>query len=172
MSQVFMLDSDRLSSLLRNALQLSDRVSSVMGSAANGSILAYAYRDESPKIKGIRTQSTTVTTAYTIATEDTLVFEDQDSGAISVITTVADRVLLAVTGPEPQKTAPLQNGHSQDHEHPTLNGTSEHDEEDEEHAVSQDTVPQQMRDDLEGVSQVIASALREEMATMRWPDDI
>ena len=161
MSQVFMLDSDRLSSLLRNALQLSDRVSSVMVSAANGSILAYAYRDESPKIKGIRTQSTTVTTAYTIATE-----------AISVITTVADRVLLAVTGPEPQKTAPLQNGHSQDHEHPTLSGTSEHDEEDEEHAVSQDTVPQQMRDYLEGVSQVIASAVREEMATMRWPDDI
>jgi hypothetical protein len=172
MSQVSMLDSDRLSALLKDALELSDSVGSLLVSAANGSILAYAYRDKTPKIKDIRTQSTTMTTAYTMASEDVLVFEAQDSGAISVISPVAERLLLSVTSPEPLKPAPLRNGHSQELAYPTLNGDSEHDDSGEENGTSQDKDTQQLRDDLEVVSQELVDTLKEEMATMRWPEDI
>lgn len=102
MGQVCLLDSDRLSALLRDALAWSDNVSSLMVSATNGSILAYAYREnKTPSIKAMRTQSTTMTAAYTVASEDSLVFEAQNTGAISVISPIGDHVLLAVTGPEP-----------------------------------------------------------------------
>ncbi|EHY60196.1 hypothetical protein HRR83_009156 [Exophiala dermatitidis] len=121
-SQVCLLDSDRLSSLLRDALSWSlstndanggddsnnnkHSVSSLMVSAMNGSILAYAYRDgQTPSVKDMRTQSTTMTAAYsTVASEDAdvLVFEAQNTGAVSVITPIADHVLLAVTGPAPK----------------------------------------------------------------------
>ncbi|KAL2448261.1 hypothetical protein ABEF95_015635 [Exophiala dermatitidis] len=121
-SQVCLLDSDRLSSLLRDALSWSSStsdanggddsnsnkhsVSSLMVSAMNGSILAYAYRDgQTPSVKDMRTQSTTMTAAYsTVASEDAdvLVFEAQNTGAVSVITPIADHVLLAVTGPAPK----------------------------------------------------------------------
>ena len=167
-----MLDSDRLSSLLKDALSWSDHVSSLLVSATNGSILAYAYRAEAPKIKDIRTQSTTMMTAYAMASDDTLVFEAQDSGAITVITPIADRVLLGVTGPESTKAAPLQNGHPHDDEHRAINGTSEDEAQSEEHETGQDADTQQTRDDLEVMSQDLANALREELTAMRWPDDI
>lgn len=172
MAQVFMLDSERLSSLLRDALSSSDQVSSLLISATNGSILAYAYRDETPKIKDIRTQSTTMTTAYAMASEDTLVYEAQNSGAIAVLTTIADHILLGVMGPKQKKIAQLQNGHPQDDEHPVANGTLGQEEQSDEHETEQDPETQRMRDDLETVSQELADILREELASLRWPDDI
>ncbi len=170
MGQVFMLDSERLSSLLNDALSSSDQVSSFLISATNGSILAYAYRDETPKIKDIRTQSTTMTTAYAMASEDTLVFEAQNSGATTVVTTIGDHILLGVTGPKPKTTAQLQNRHPQEDEHTPTNGTSGQAEESEEHETEQ--VKQQLRDDLEAVSQDLSDTLREELVNLRWPDDI
>ncbi|KAJ9613958.1 hypothetical protein H2200_002094 [Cladophialophora chaetospira] len=172
MSQVCMLDSDRLSSLLKDALSWSDHVSSLLVSATNGSILAYGFRGETPKIKDIRTQSTTMMTAYAMASEDILVFEAQNSGAITVITPVADQVLLGVTGPESRKSEPLQNGHSQDDEPPAINGTSEHEEQSEGDETEQGADAQEIRDELEVISQDLANILREELTTMRWPDDI
>ncbi|KIW62617.1 hypothetical protein PV04_10775 [Phialophora macrospora] len=176
MNRVFMLDSDRLSSLLEDALSWSDHVSSLLVSAANGSILAYAYRHQAPKIKQIRTQSTTMATAYTIASEDMLVFEAQNNGAISVIAPVADRVLLSVTGPEPKKAAPLQNGHASDQEQSTTDGLAPDEEQGEENDGEEngdgDTESQQIREDLESVSQELVSALRAELSALRWPDDI
>ncbi len=169
MSQVCLLDSDRLSALLRDALAWSDNVASLMVSALNGSILAYAYRSTTPSIKALRTQSTTVTAAYTVASEDVLVFEAQNTGAISVITPIADHVLLAVTGPEPKRTGTLQNGQVQESEH-GLDGADEAHEgqndldEDEEH--------QQLRTDLGVVSQELARVLRAELSMMKWPEDI
>lgn len=168
MSQVCLLESGRLSSLLQDALSWSDHVAWLMVSATNGSILAHAYRNATPSIKTMRTQSTTMTAAYTVASEDVLVVEAQNMGAISVITPIGDHVLLAVAGPEPKdQVAPLQNGHA--HELELDNGTHS-DEEEDEHEESTDT--QQIRGDLEMVSQELSNTLREALATMRWPDDI
>lgn len=167
-----MLDSDRLSSLLKEALSWSDHVSSLLVSATNGSILAYGFRDETPKIKDIRTQSTTMMTAYAMSSGDLLVFEAQDTGAVTVITPVGDQVLLGVTGPKPKHREPLQNGHSEDDGRPAINGTPGHKEQGEEYDSGQDTGAQLIRGDLEVVSQDLAMVLREELTTMRWPDDI
>jgi hypothetical protein len=167
-----MLDSRRLSSLLQDALSWEHQVSSFLVSATNGSILAYAYRGETPKIVDIRTQSTTITTAYTMAAEDTLIFEAQDSGAISVITPVADRILLAVTSPEPIKTVPTANGHSEDYEQATGEQPSERDGRLQTVQSDEDADTQQLRNDLESLSQELSEMLREELGNVIWPDDI
>ncbi|KIW93444.1 uncharacterized protein Z519_06049 [Cladophialophora bantiana CBS 173.52] len=184
MTQVYLLDSDHLCSLLREALSWSENVSSLMVSALNGSILAYAYRDTTPSIKDMRTHSTTMTAAYTVASEDVLVFEAQNMGAISVIAPVADHVLLAVTGPEPKQKKGLQNGLGQSQEHGQMaNGVEGHTEEEgreendnheeeEEEEEEEDSDTQKIREDLEAVSQELASGLRGELAVMKWPDDI
>ncbi|ETI20519.1 hypothetical protein G647_08556 [Cladophialophora carrionii CBS 160.54] len=111
-------------------------------------------------------------TAYTIASEETLVFEAQNNGAISVITPVADRVLLSVTGPEPKRTAPLQNGHASDHDESAINGSGQHEEQGEENGDEGDTETQHIRDELESVSQEVVNAVRAELSALRWPDDI
>ncbi|EXJ69447.1 uncharacterized protein A1O5_07483 [Cladophialophora psammophila CBS 110553] len=176
MTQVYLLDSDHLCSLLREALSWSENVSSLMVSALNGSILAYAYRDTTPSIKDMRTQSTTMTAAYTVASEDVLVFEAQNMGAISVIAPVADHLLLAVTGPEPKQKKALQNGLGQSQEHGQMaNGIDAHTEEEgreENDNHEEDSDTQKIREDLEAVSQELASVLREELAVMKWPDDM
>jgi hypothetical protein len=111
-------------------------------------------------------------TAYTIASEDMLVFEAQNNGAISVIAPVADRVLLSVTGPEPKKATPLQNGHTSDQERLATNGSAQHEEQREEIGDEGDTESQQVREDLESVSQELVNTLRAELSALRWPDDI
>ncbi|OAL22252.1 hypothetical protein AYO22_07296 [Fonsecaea multimorphosa] len=177
MTQVCLLDSDRLSSLLREALSWSENVSSLMVSALNGSILAYAYRGTTPSIKAMRTQSTTMTAAYTVASEDVLVFEAQNMGAISVIAPVADHVLLAVTGPEPKQKQALQNGHDSSQEHgQVVNGVEDHTEgeggEENGPQDEEDRDIQKIRDDLEAVSQELANVLREELAVMKRPHNV
>jgi len=170
MSQVCLLDSDRLSTLLQDALSWSDHVSSLMVSAMNGSILAYAYRDTTPSIKDMRTQSTTMTAAYTVASEDILVFAAQNMGAISVITRIADHVLLAVTGPEPKTRKTLRNGNSEEPVEAAENGNAG--EEQEEGHSNDEEQHQQIRTDLEIVSQELAGVLKGELARLKWPEDI
>ena len=178
MTQVCLLDSDRLSALLRDALSWSDNVSSLMVSALNGSILAHAYRDATPPIKAMRTQSTTMTAAYTVASEDILVFESQSVGAISVIIPIADHVLLAVTGPEHkpatalQNHAPIGNGEAEEMEHGVNGINSSFEEEDDDDDDDDDEDHQRIRTDLEVVSQELANVLRGELASLKWPEDI
>ena len=105
---VSLVDSGRLSNLLRDALSWNNDISSIMVSAQNGSILAYAFRQHTPSVKAMRTRSTTVTTAYTIAGLETLVFEAQRTGALTVISSIADQILLSVTGPEPHDIDPYE----------------------------------------------------------------
>ncbi|KIW22522.1 uncharacterized protein PV07_12400 [Cladophialophora immunda] len=118
-----------------------------------------------------------MTAAYTVASEDVLVFEAQNMGAVSVITPVADHVLLAVTGPEPKHKQAPPNGleSSQGHEQ-MVNGAEDHSEDEEgeenDNQDEEDGDTQKIRDDLEAVSQELASMLREELAVMKWPDDI
>ncbi|RVX73681.1 hypothetical protein B0A52_02571 [Exophiala mesophila] len=175
MSQACLLDSSRLSSLLEEALEWSDHVSSLMVSSLNGSILAYAYRNSTPSIKAMRTQSTTMTAAFTVASEDVLVFEAQNMGATSVITPIADHILLAVTGPEPHawsskiringETAQDENGNQEEGAHTLNRGQNGF-------ADSDDEEQQQIRTDLELVGQELANMLREELSALKWPNDI
>lgn len=113
-----------------------------------------------------------MTAAYTVASEDVLVFEAQNMGAISVVTPIADHILLAVTGPEPKKqktTSSKAGDEEQDH---TTNGDAV-EELDQEHAEADaEHEHEQVRTDLEAVSQGLATVLREELARLKWPEDI
>lgn len=151
MAQVCLLDSDRLSLLLKDAISWSNHVSSVMVSSLNGSILAYAYRDATPSIKRMRTQSTTMTAAYTVASEDVLVFEAQNMGATSVIAPIADHVLLAVSGPTPKLVNGETTAESNSNHHDNGDGDDDDDDDEEQ---------QRIRTDLEAVSQELAHILR------------
>lgn len=180
MTQICLLDSSRLSGLLKEALPWSENVSSLMVSARNGSVLAYAYKSSTPSIKNMRTTSTTVTAAYTAASEETLVCESQDTGAVSVITPIADHILLAVTGfdsaggitiqgPEPSRSlqTDLHNGPEDD--------DGEGDEEDLEAGAEVSKKAEgrgRMRKELESVSEELAEILRDELSGMEWPEDI
>lgn len=175
MSQACLLDSNRLSSLLEEALGWSGHISSLMVSSLNGSILAYAYRNSTPSVKAMRTQSTTMTAAFTVASEDVLVFEAQNMGATSVITPIADHILLAVTGPEPHtwpsksqtngEMAQDENGDQDEGAHTRGRGQNGF-------ADSDDEEQQQIRTDLELVGQELANMLREELSALKWPNDI
>ena len=170
MTQVCLLDSVRLSELLKEALEWNSTVESILVSAANGSILATAFRHETPDIKDLRTLSTTITAAYTVASEDVLVFEAQATRALSVIVPVADHILLAVNGPP-------QGEPGENRERAVINGDQyeEHDEDtsQEEEADTEQTAEQeQTRSDLESVAEELANILRKELAGLSWPHDI
>lgn len=168
MTQVCLVDSTRLSSLLREAIAWQPSVSSIFVSARNGSILAYAFKHATPSVKAMRTRSTTMTTAYTVASQDVLVFEAQRTGALTVISPVADHVLLAVTGPEPEGTDPYEKSVHEAADPEELDGN----EDDELNSVSGEDGTANIRNDLELVNQELANILREELAGMKWPEDI
>jgi hypothetical protein len=161
-----------MSKLLEDALSWSPAASSLLVSASNGSILAYAFRSNTPSIKDMRTLSTTMTAAYVAASENTLVYESQSSHTISVIGPVADHVLLAVTGTTAAKPpdghaastdkAPREDGNEADTE----------DDEEEGEEGEEDSMQAETRLELESISQELATILREELRDMRWPDDI
>lgn len=160
-----------MSKLLEDALSWSPAASSLLVSATNGSILAYAFRSNTPSIKDMRTLSTTMTAAYVVASENTLVYESQSSNTISVIGPVADHVLLAVTGTTAAKPpdrhapstdrVPSEDGHEVDVE-----------DDGEDGEEKEDCMQAETRLELESINQELATILREELRDMRWPDDI
>lgn len=188
MAQVNLLDSRRLSELLEQALSWRESVASLMVAATNGAVLAYAFREGRPTMKDIRSLSTTTTTAYTVASEDVLVFEAQLSRALSVLAPVGDQILLAVHGPGrgnlgvDEKIRKLtingDGGHAE--------GSGEGDDEEEENEENTDNTgnvaaeqnendeaeQSRIRADLEYVSEGLAAILREELRGLRWPEDI
>lgn len=174
MAQVSLLDSRQLSDLLEQALSWREAVSSLMVSATNGAVLAYAYREGSPTMKELRSLSTTTTTAYTIASEDVLVFEAQLSRALSVLAPIADHIILAVHGPGRDSTLnntlkPVSNGvDSGSNGVEVEEGDTSRIQGEEQGTYDQDRV----RADLEYVSESLAAVLRQELRGMRWPDDI
>lgn len=133
-------------------------------SAQNGSILAYAFREQTPSVKAMRTRSTTVTTAYTIAEQDTLVFEAQRTGALTVVSAIADQILLSVTGPEPQGIDP--------YEKTVHEALSEDAGDTAEEIEEEDPQITRLRNELEAVNQELVGMLKDELAGMRWPEDI
>jgi hypothetical protein len=157
MTQICLLDPAKLSRLLNDTLTSNQSASSLMVSAANGSILSYAFRGDTPGIKDLRTMSTTMTAAYTVSSEDILVFEAQVTRALSVIIPVGDHILLAVSGPTrpPAKVGERVQGSD------TVNEESK-----------TDSTQEQEREDLEQVAEFLAGVLREELAGFKWPGDI
>lgn len=164
MTQVSLVDSGRLSALLQEALNWNNDISSILVSAQNGSILAYAFREQTPSVKAMRTRSTTVTTAYTIAEQDTLVFEAQRTGALTVVSAIADQILLSVTGPEPQGIDP--------YEKTVHEALSEDAGDTAEEIEEEDPQITRLRNELEAVNQELVGMLKDELAGMRWPEDI
>ena len=168
MAQIRLLDSARMSKLLEDSLSWSPAASSLLVSASNGSILAYAFRTETPSIKDMRTLSTTITAAYTAASENTLVYESQSSSTMSVIGPIADRILLAVTGATPTRTSPS-------HEAPAPNqqkDAARDDGTDDEASEEDDEARTDTRLELESISEELAMMLRDELRNFKWPDDI
>jgi hypothetical protein len=163
MTQVSLIDSGRLSALLQEALTWNNEISSIMVSAQNGSILAYAFRHQTPSVKAMRTRSTTVTTAYAIAEQETLVFEAQRTGALTVVSAIADQILLSVTGPEPQGIDPYENT--------VHEAVAEDTGEIMEEAEEEDPEITRLRGELEAVNQELVGMLKDELASMKWPED-
>lgn len=166
MTQVSLVDSNRLSALLKEALGWNEEISSIMVSAQNGSILGYAFRGRTPSVKAMRTRSTTVTTAYAIAGQNSLVFEAQRTGALTMISAIADQILLSVTGPEPQDIDPYEKTVHEAALDTCADsaGTEDFNEEDPDMA--------QLRSQLEAVNQELASMIRDDFSGMQWPQDI
>lgn len=169
MAQICLLDFARLSKLLEDALSWSPAASSLLVSANNGSILAYAFRSNTPSIKDMRTLSTTMTAAYSAASENTLVYESQSSNTISVINPIADHVLLAVTG---VAAANAYDGDAAVADKASWDEDNNTDAEDAEDQGEEDRTQAETRFDLESISEELATILRAELRDMRWPDDI
>ena len=164
------MDSARLSTLLSNALDWYATVDSIMVSAANGSILATAFRHEPASIKDSRTLSTTMTSAYAVASEDVLVFEAQATRALCVIVPVADHILLAVNGPARSEAATIEDRDALNGEQGSAESEEmSHDAENEDELAAQQG---QTRADLESVSEELAATLRKELSGLKWPIDI
>jgi len=165
MTQISLVDSGRLSALLKEALTWNDNVSSILVSAQNGSILAYAFRQHTPSVKAMRTRSTTMTTAYSIAGQDTLVFEAQRTGALTVVSAIADQILLSVTGPEPQDVDPYEKT-VHEAAQSDIDGAANDD------PREQDPEMTGLRIELETVNQELVGIIRDDLAGMKWPEDI
>ena len=174
MTQVALLDSARLSSLLKDALTWSDSVASLLVSAKNGSILAYTCRDSTPSIKTLPTKSTTMTAAYSASADDTLILESQDTAMLSVITSVGDHLLLAVSGDEQKKPQTKHAMHSTKPQPGSEAGDVEEDGEMESEGDTQEIASRRedIRQELEEVSSELADVLRDELQALRWPYDI
>ena len=156
-----------MSKLLEDALSWSPTATSLLVSASNGSILAYAFRAAAPSIKDMRTLSTTMTAAYTAASENILVYESQSSSSTSVIGPIADHILLAVTGAN----ARIGDGQTRSDERSSKEVQADSDTDDE--ALNEDDGAQaEIRLELELISEELASVLRDELRDLKWPDDI
>jgi hypothetical protein len=170
--------------------------------AHNGSLLAHAHRDERP-IRLARTESATFSSAYLsymndqrsrthnrptsddageatteLTDPESIVYESHTSNHITVITPIAPKVLLAVTGTITKTANPpaQDDGHSEDApgDASTPSTTSP--------PASSPSLPAQtspngvlespksLLEELGSVSERLSSVLREEMGNMRWPD--
>ena len=174
MTQIALLDSARLSSLLKDALTWSKSVASLLVSAKNGSILAYIFRGSTPSIKTLRTKSTTMTAAYSASADNTLIFESQDSGMLSVITSIGDHLLLAVSSGEhkqPQTSQALYSS-AQEAGLESEDAEADSDVEDAENTQGIASRTEETKHELEEVCSELADVLREELQALKWPEDI
>lgn len=113
-----------------------------------------------------------MTAAYLIASEDVLVFEAQNSSALTVISPIADHLLLAVTGPEPSNPDPYEQHVLEALKKSQQRGRDQTDHGEETSDEEEEETRDQIRQDLEALNHEVASILREELKDMKWPEDI
>jgi len=169
--------------------------------AHNGSLLAHAHRDERP-IRLARTESATFSSAYLsyingqrsrthnrptgddageaseLTDPESIVYESHTSNHITVITPIAPKVLLAVTGTITPTGPPARgdDGHSEDAPEgaspssTTSPPTSSPSQPLQSSPNGTLESPKSLLEELGSVSEQLSSVLREEMGNMRWPD--
>lgn len=165
--------------------------------AHNGSLLAHAHRDPRP-IRLARTESATFSAAYISymnghgsrthsehvsdangrsehAEAGSIVYESRTSNHMTIITPIAAKVLLAVTGSISSEEAPDQ-ADEENEENPdvTIAMTSPpaSPSRPSEHSDANGFLEpsKSLLEELGSISQQLSVILREEMSGMRWPD--
>jgi hypothetical protein len=173
MSLVVLVDGARISHVLQNVLTKNASITAVLITDPNGSVFASAYRGEDPSVKGMRTQATTMTSAYARSSEELLVFEADVLKQVFVITSVADRLILGIVGALPETSArPLTNGHAHEEDDEYEDDASDEEGEEVKDDSEDRAAFQRSREQLELVCQELATILRLELANLRWPDDL
>lgn len=168
--------------------------------AHNGSLLAHAHRDESP-IRLARTESATFASAYIVymngqrsrthanstsnadeaaklTDPESIIYESRDSNHITVITPIAPKVLLAVTGSVTTTMDPLVQDDEPNEDVPedapsiTTTSPPASSPSPREHLGPNGVMepPKSLLEELGSISEQLSSVLREEMGQMRWPD--
>ncbi|KAL9113528.1 MAG: hypothetical protein Q9227_002265 [Pyrenula ochraceoflavens] len=159
--------------------------------AENGSIFAYAYnQNPEPTIRAIRTEATTYAAAYIASSKKnespavsasshprsntsgdasdssfSVVYESPSAGTSTIITSIGDHILLAVTGmmhnvPDAESEEEQENTSSPDHS-PSDRSTS--------------TSPWQHVTKMEAVektSEELSAVIRGQLLGLRWPEDL
>ncbi len=173
--------------------------------AHNGSLLAHAHREERP-IRQARTESATFSAAYVsyineqrsrahsdsasnageaskLTDPESIIYESHTSNHVTIITPIAPKVLLAITGS-------ISTLEEQDH---PAEGDDEHHDGLSEDVPSTTATsppasppspalesssgrtgslgpPKSILEELGSISDQLSSVLKEEMGQMRWPD--
>ena len=151
--------------------------------AENGSILAYAYNQKpEPAIRAIRTEAITYAAAYKASTKKnasgtgstsskppesdlSIMYESPSANTSTIVTSVGDNILLAVTGSTPQAPEPENDDTEEERSSPA------HSQSDK----STSTSPWQHVTKIEVVekaSEELSALVREQLIGLRWPDDL
>lgn len=184
--------------------------------AHNGSLLAHAHRDQRA-IRSARTESATFSSAYVsymngdgskprsqtfnkpdngpgeLSDPDSIIYESRTSDHVTVITPIAHKILLAVTGSIPSREAPARGTAIQDDSNGTNNINTKEDALEASSSVTSRSSPpppslhlppdcahsepngfleplKPLLEELGSISDQLSSVLREEMGRMRWPE--
>lgn len=167
--------------------------------AHNGSLLAHAHRDQR-STRLARTESTTFSSAYlsyinghrsrnhsesvgnadgasALADPESIIYESRTSNHTTVLTPIAPKVLLAVTGSMPLKETPAQNDDDRENVSEGPSTESSPTASPPRPPRRQPSPPnglvepmQSLLEELGSISEQLSSVLREEMGQMRWPD--
>lgn len=163
--------------------------------AHNGSLLAHAHRDP-PSIRSARTESATLSSAYTsynnahgrtirpqspsgpdeasgFVHAASIIYESRTSNHITILSPVTSKILLAVTGFLSREVpAPQEQGDGDDVSDIASSASTPperplpHDS--KTNGLSE--APKPLPRELESLSEHLWSTLKEEMGQMRWPE--
>lgn len=195
--EIKLLDEHSLFELIneRSIWSRSSNLSSILIFAHNGALLAHAHRDQHP-IRLARTESATFSAAYIsymnghrdrthsettsdkdetreLADSGPIIYESRTSNHMTIITPIAPKILLAVTGSIPPEEVPSRAENPADALSATTSlPASPSPPHSSEHSGTNGYLgpPRSLLEELGFTSEQLASVLREEMRGMWWPD--
>ena len=200
---------------LRNLLRKASisPVTSILVIAQNGSLLS-SYHENPPSIRCLRTMACTYAAAFTSQNSDSprslvesrasyeprpVVYESLTSKTLTIVTPIADNILIAVTGHSVEDSSAAHNGpqhshHSAETSHEardgrdTLHNSYQSDKDSDvasrssasthqtphQNAIgdSSSSFPQHQFEELESIAHELSSTLRNELNGVRWPSDL